>query len=108
MRDDTYVRDGGVFVCFCGCSDKVPGPLDGAAEHHAEDHPEDLWRGGDGNTGRWQSIQYSTDKNGSVKSPSMYKTHSLYKQTLQLVWTVKCIFLGRQTTTLRQTKADVK
>ena len=25
-----------------GSSDKVPGSLDGAAEHHAEDHPEDL------------------------------------------------------------------
>lgn len=23
-------------------SDKVPGPLDGTAEHHAEDHPKDL------------------------------------------------------------------
>lgn len=23
-------------------SDVVPGPLDGAAEHHAEDHPKDL------------------------------------------------------------------
>lgn len=22
--------------------DKVPGPLDGTAEHHAEDHPKDL------------------------------------------------------------------
>lgn len=23
-------------------SDEVPGPLDGTAEHHAEDHPKDL------------------------------------------------------------------
>lgn len=37
---------------FCVvCSDKVPGPLNGTAEHHAEDHPKDLWRGGDRNTG---------------------------------------------------------
>lgn len=26
------------------CSDEVPGPLDGTAEHHAEDHAEDLRR----------------------------------------------------------------
>lgn len=26
-------------------SDKVPGPLDGTAEHHAEDHPKDLQGG---------------------------------------------------------------
>lgn len=40
-------------MCFCGgvCSDKVSGPLYGTAEHHAEDHPKDLWRGGDRNTG---------------------------------------------------------
>lgn len=51
MRETTRTLETEGFVCFCGCSDKVPGPLDGAAEHHAEDHPEDLWRGGDRNTG---------------------------------------------------------
>lgn len=28
-----------------GSSDVVPGPLDGTAEHHAEDHPKDLYGG---------------------------------------------------------------
>lgn len=36
-----------------------------------------------------QSIQYLTDKNGCVISPSVYKPHSLYKQTLDSVWTVE-------------------
>lgn len=31
-------------MCGSGFSDKVSGPLNGTAEHHAEDHPEDLWR----------------------------------------------------------------
>lgn len=45
---------------------------------------------------RRQSIQYLTDKNGCVKSPSIYKPHSLYKQTLDSVWTVKRLLLGGQ------------
>lgn len=35
-----------VVLCISDDSDIVPGPLNGTAEHHTEDHPKDLWRDG--------------------------------------------------------------
>lgn len=56
------------------CSDEVPGPLNGTAEHHAEDHPEDLRRGRGGGGEEYTGLK--PHLNSSILYGHMHKEKS--------------------------------